>query len=148
MNEKRIMICKLFISVEFILPIVCCFISWRLRRPHWGNADGAEGIMEFCRTRIGCSPVSGCILKKALRRTCPVVGRRTNKVHICKLDSSDYFPCERGLADADCVPWRGVRHRLPKCIRYGSSSGDLGNVEYPFTAITLWSTLTRNGCSC
>ena len=40
------------------------FFSWRLRRPHWGNADGAEGIFGFCATRVGCGPASGLTLKK------------------------------------------------------------------------------------
>ena len=47
-----------------VLPIVCCFVSWRLRRPHWGNADEAEGIFGFCRTREGCGPASKTTLKK------------------------------------------------------------------------------------
>ena len=44
------------------------------------NADGAEDIFGFCRTHVGCSHASGPILKKALCRTCLVVGRRINKV--------------------------------------------------------------------
>ena len=56
------------------------FVSWHLGRLHWGNADGAEGIFGSCRTHVGCSPVSGPTLKKALCCTCQVVGRRINKV--------------------------------------------------------------------
>ena len=52
-------------------PFVCCFISWHLRHPHWGNADGAEGIFWFCRTHVGCSPASGPTLK----RPCAVLVR-------------------------------------------------------------------------
>ena len=47
-----------------ILPIACCFIYWRLRRPHWRNADGAKGIFGFCWTHVGCGPASGPTLKR------------------------------------------------------------------------------------
>ena len=54
------------------LPIVCCFVSWRLGCPHWGNADGTEGIFGFCRTHF----------KKGL---VPYLsdGRTDNKQNIC-----------------------------------------------------------------
>ena len=40
------------------------FICWRLRHPHWRNADGAEGIFGFCWMRVGCGPASGPTLKR------------------------------------------------------------------------------------
>ena len=66
----------------FLIAYCLLFISWRLRRPYRGNADETEGIFGFCRTRVGCGPASKPTLIKALCRTCPVVGRRTNKVSI------------------------------------------------------------------
>ena len=63
----------------FLYSIVCCFVSWPLGRPGWGSADGAEGIFGLYRARVGFVPASGPTLKKTLCRTCPVVGRRTNK---------------------------------------------------------------------
>ena len=69
-------------SLPIVLPIVCCFYPRCLRRPHWGNADGAESIFESCRTRVSSGPASGPTLKKALYRTCTVVGRRRNKVFL------------------------------------------------------------------
>ena len=67
--------------LERILRYAYCllFISWRLRNPSSGNADGTECIFGFYRTRVGCGPASGLTFIKALCRTCPVVGRRTNK---------------------------------------------------------------------
>ena len=56
------------------------FVSWPLRRPNWGSADGAEGIFGFCQTRVGFGPTFGPTLKKALCRTCLVVGRRIHKI--------------------------------------------------------------------
>ena len=56
------------VDIIIVLPIVCCFVSWRLGRPHRGNADGAEGIFRFCRTRAGCGPTYGPTLKKVLVR--------------------------------------------------------------------------------
>ena len=78
--RRDVYIMTRFWGSPIVLPIVCCFISWRLRRPHWENADRAEGIFGFCWTRVECGPASGPTLKKAFCRTCLVVGRRTNKV--------------------------------------------------------------------
>ena len=75
-------------NLIIVLPIVCCFVFWRLGRPHWGggNADGVEGIFRFCRTRVGSGPASGSTLKKGFCRTCPVVGRRINKIYLRYVD--------------------------------------------------------------
>ena len=71
------------LGVCHVLHCLLYVFSWRLRRPHWGNADGVEGIFGFCRTRVGCCPASGPTLKiKALCRTFLEVGRRTNKVFV------------------------------------------------------------------
>ena len=79
-------------SIRFAYCLL--FISWRLRRFHWGNTDRAEGIFGFCWTCVGCGPASGPTLIKALCRTCPVVGRRTNKVQhpVFKLLRSELCP--------------------------------------------------------
>ena len=48
-----------------------------------GNADGAVGIFEKCRARVGYGPVPGPTKKKALCHTCPL-GGAWNKYHrIC-----------------------------------------------------------------
>ena len=74
-------VCLGFMAYHSIaLLIVCCFVSWRLRRPHWGHANRAEGIFGFCRMCVGCGPESRSTLKKALCRTCMVEGWRTNKI--------------------------------------------------------------------
>ena len=75
--------------LQLVKPVVCCFVSWRLRNPHWGNADEAEGIFGFC------SPASRPTLKKALCSTCPMVVRRINKVipfnsAVCSLATTTY----------------------------------------------------------
>ena len=54
---------KLNVS-PIVLPVVCCFIFWRLGRPRWGHTDGAEDIFGFCRTRVGCGLASGPTLKR------------------------------------------------------------------------------------
>ena len=64
---------QLFGLHQLFYQLFAFFISWRLRRPHWGNADGAKGIWGIFRTRVGCGPASETHLKKALCRTCPVV---------------------------------------------------------------------------
>ena len=56
------------------------FVSLCLRHLHWRNVNGAEGIFGFYQTRVGCSPVHGPTLKKALYHTCLVVGQRINKI--------------------------------------------------------------------
>ena len=81
-------------QIDLFYQMFAVFISWRLRRPHWGNADGAEGIFGSCRTRVGCGPASGPTLKKALCRTCRVVGRRTNK-DLFKKDLNLIRPCAK-----------------------------------------------------
>ena len=64
------------------------------------------------------------------------------------------WPCWQGLEYIDCIPCerppaRGVLVIIINCIPWwGSSSGDLGSVKYPFIAITLRSTLTRSGSTC
>ena len=66
-------------SSLIVLPIVCCLFPglWSVL---FGGADGTKGIFGFCRMHESCSPASGPTLKKALCCTCPVVGRRINKI--------------------------------------------------------------------
>ena len=67
----------LFHQLFYQLFVVCFLAS---EAPPLRGADGTEGIFGFCRTRVGCGPASGPTLKKALYRTCPVVGQRINKI--------------------------------------------------------------------
>ena len=64
-------------------------------------------------------------------------------------------PCRQGLEYVDCILCRGdprkgrVFSMTLSCIWWSnSSSKDLRNVEYSFTAITPRSTLTRSGRTC
>ena len=62
----------------FYQLFVVCFLA--SVAPPLVGTDGIKGIFGFCRTRVGCGPASCPTLKKALCCTCPVVGRRINKV--------------------------------------------------------------------
>ena len=76
-----------------------------------GGADGVKGILGFCRTRVGCGPASGPTLKKVLCRTCPVVGRRINKVLILQREHLIYWKwCQHTTSkDMDCY-WQVIDH--------------------------------------
>ena len=72
-NKKQPLFYQLF--------VVCFLVSGE---PPLGGADGTEDVFGFCRTCVGCGPASRPNLKKALCRTCSVVGRRINKI-LCLL---------------------------------------------------------------
>ena len=71
-----------------------------------------------------------------------------------------WIPCQKGLNYADCIPLaegqvppppprRDLLAMTLNCIWWwGSSPGYLGNVKYPFIAITLRFNLTWNGSTC
>ena len=73
-----------FLICFFIFFYFCCLLPGTWGAPVGENAVGAEGIFGICQTHVGCDPVSGSTLIKALCRTCSVVGWRTNKtMSIC-----------------------------------------------------------------
>ena len=79
-----------FVTTRYIfIYSFCCLLPGAWGSPIKGNADKAVGIFDICRTRVGCGPASGCTLLKALCRTCPVVGRRTNKTIRASISNQD-----------------------------------------------------------